>query len=102
MTAFDLFNVVLKKAIEVQASDIHLTPGNPFRLRIQGNIVPLKGDYVLKPEDTAEIASEILATNALEGASTAIVGRMPSCRLNWAWRYRIARWVSCSGVTGWR
>ena len=60
MTAFDLFNVVLKKAIEVQASDIHLTPGNPFRLRIQGNIVPLKGDYVLKPEDTAEIASEIL------------------------------------------
>ncbi len=62
MTAFDLLNVVLKKAVDVNASDVHLTPGNPFRLRIQGNIVPLKTDYVLKPEDTSEIASEILVT----------------------------------------
>jgi twitching motility protein PilT len=60
MTAFDLFNVVLKKAVEVNASDLHLTPGNPFRLRLQGSIVPLKTDYILKPEDTREIASEIL------------------------------------------
>src|SRR5437867_5546865 len=60
MRAFDLFQVVLKKAIEDKASDIHASPGHPYRLRIQGNMVPLKGEHVLHPEDTQGIAAEIL------------------------------------------
>src|SRR5439155_15022677 len=57
---FDIFNVVLRKAIEVNASDIHISAGGPFRLRIRGDIVSLQGTEVLKPQDTASIAAEIL------------------------------------------
>ena len=60
MSAFDLFKIVLKKAIDVNASDVHASPGNPYRLRIQGNVVPLKGDHLLHADDTEIIAAEIL------------------------------------------
>jgi twitching motility protein PilT len=56
---FDVFNAVIKKAVELNASDIHVSAGGPFRLRIKGEIVPLKTE-VLKPQDTASIAAEIL------------------------------------------
>lgn len=60
MSIFDTFNAVLKKSIEVKASDIHVTAGSPFRLRIQGRIVPVQGIDMLKPQDTELIAGEIL------------------------------------------
>jgi len=60
MSLFDTFNAVLKKSIEVKASDIHVTAGSPFRLRIQGRIVPVQGIDTLKPQDTELIAGEIL------------------------------------------
>ena len=60
MAIFDTFNAVLRKAIEVNASDIHISAGGPFRLRIRGEIVSLQGTEVLKPQDTSSIAAEIL------------------------------------------
>src|SRR2546426_11371744 len=60
MSIFDTFNAVLKKSVEVKASDIHVTAGSPFRLRIQGRIVPVQVIDTLKPQDTEVIASEIL------------------------------------------
>ena len=60
MGIFDTFNAVLRKTKEVNASDVHVAAGSPFRLRIQGQIVPVQGTDVLKPQDTATIAGEIL------------------------------------------
>ncbi len=42
------------------ASDIHISAGGPFRLRIKGEVVPVQSTGVLKPQDTATIAAEIL------------------------------------------
>ena len=60
MAIFDTFNAVLRKAIDLNASDIHISAGGPFRLRIRGEIVSLQGTEILKPQDTASIAAEIL------------------------------------------
>ena len=60
MAIFDIFNAVLKKTLAVNASDVHIAAGSPFRLRIQGRIVPVQGTEVLRPQDTAAIAGEIL------------------------------------------
>ena len=60
MAIFEIFNAVLKKATEVGASDIHISAGGPFRLRIKGEVVPVQSTGVLKPQDTATIAAEIL------------------------------------------
>ena len=51
MAMFEIFNAVLKKATEVGASDIHISAGGPFRLRIKGEVVPLQRIEVLKPRD---------------------------------------------------
>ena len=55
-----LFRTVLKKALELGASDVHISVGGPFRARLRGQIVPVKGTPNLTPADTAAIASEIL------------------------------------------
>lgn len=60
MAIFDIFNAVLKKAVDLSASDIHISAGGPFRLRIKGEMVPVTETEVLKPADTAAIATEIL------------------------------------------
>lgn len=57
---FVTFNAVLKSAVELNASDIHISAGGPFRLRIKGDMVPVPGAEVLKPQDTASIPAEIL------------------------------------------
>ena len=62
MAIFDIFNAVLRKATELSASDVHISAGGPFRLRIKGQIVGVQGD-VLKPQDTATIAAEILVAS---------------------------------------
>ncbi|MGE0554384.1 MAG: type IV pilus twitching motility protein PilT [Gemmatimonadales bacterium] len=56
----DTFNAVLKKAIEVDASDVHLCAGGPFRMRVRGQIVAVNGAPTLKPADMAAIAKQIL------------------------------------------
>jgi len=60
MTIFDVFNAVLKKAVELKASDIHISAGGPFRVRIKGEMVPMKAVEILKPSDTASIAGELM------------------------------------------
>jgi twitching motility protein PilT len=60
MAIFDTFNAVLRKAIEINASDVHLSAGGPFRMRVKGQIVAVQGIDSLRPQDTAMIAAEIL------------------------------------------
>ncbi len=55
-----VFDAVLRKAIELGASDVHVTAGNPFRVRINGQIRALQGTPPLTPSDTEAIARRIL------------------------------------------
>lgn len=55
-----VFKAVLRKAIEVGASDVHVSAGGPFRIRQRGQIVPVTGTPDLMPADTAAIAASIL------------------------------------------
>jgi twitching motility protein PilT len=51
---------VLRKAIETGASDVRISAGGPFRIRLRGQVVPIKGTPNLEPADTAAIAGAIL------------------------------------------
>ncbi|MEO5826932.1 MAG: PilT/PilU family type 4a pilus ATPase [Gemmatimonadales bacterium] len=62
MSNVAIFNSVLKKALEVGASDVHVCAGGPFRMRIRGRMTPVAGVGSLTPAETAEIASLILAS----------------------------------------
>ncbi len=54
------FFAVLKRATELNASDVHVSAGGPFRLRIRGQMASVTGMPNLEPEHTAQIAAEIL------------------------------------------
>jgi len=54
------FNQLLAAAVKNGASDIHLRAGAPPALRINGSLLPVKVPG-LAPEDTARVASYILA-----------------------------------------
>ncbi len=58
-----LFDAVLRKSIELGASDVHVTAGNPYRVRINGMIRALQGTPPLTPGDTEVIARRILVTS---------------------------------------
>lgn len=60
MSLVDTFNAVLKKALELGASDVHISAGGPFRMRVRGAIAPVAGLPPLMPADTRQIAGEIL------------------------------------------
>ena len=53
------FEQLMRKAIDLQASDLHLTTGYPPACRIYGAIPPLS-DARLPPADPAEIAAAIM------------------------------------------
>ncbi len=55
-----MFRAVLRKAIETGASDVHISAGGPFRIRLRGQVVAIKGTPNLEPADTAAIAAAIL------------------------------------------
>jgi len=55
-----VFDAVLKKALEVNASDVHMCVGSPWKYRIHGHVVPIKNLPSLKPEDTENVARHIL------------------------------------------
>ena len=57
--SFD-FASVLKRMVEVRASDVHLTPGVAPALRVRGRISPLDDHPPLTPQDTREIVYSIL------------------------------------------
>ncbi len=66
----DLFNAVLAKAIEVGASDVHVSAGGPFRMRIRGQIAAVNGAPPLTTEDTALISRQILLASRKATAET--------------------------------
>jgi twitching motility protein PilT len=51
---------LLEEMIERDASDLHITAGERAKLRIDGDIVNSKNDYVLSPKDTLQIAYSVL------------------------------------------
>ena len=54
------FAGVLKRMVEVRASDVHLSPGVPPALRVRGRITPLDDHPAMTPQDTREIVYSIL------------------------------------------
>nr|WP_090889325.1 type IV pilus twitching motility protein PilT [Evansella caseinilytica] len=58
-------NELLKKAMHMGASDIHLTIGKPPVLRIHGELVPY-GQTPMAPEDTRSMVEEVLPDHLKE------------------------------------
>ena len=48
---------VMKKALDSKASDIHIMPGRPPLLRINGQLTPIPDSPILTPQDTLMLAS---------------------------------------------
>ena len=55
--------VLLEEMIERDASDLHITAGERAKLRIDGEIVNSKNEYVLSPKDTLQLAYSVLTEN---------------------------------------
>jgi len=51
---------LLEEMIERDASDLHITAGERAKLRVDGDIVNSKNEYVLTPKDTLQIAYSVL------------------------------------------
>jgi twitching motility protein PilT len=52
--------VLLEEMIEFGASDLHITAGERPKIRVDGDIVNSKIEYVLTPKDTLQIAYSVL------------------------------------------
>jgi twitching motility protein PilT len=52
-------NVVMKQALDTKASDIHLMPGRPPMLRINGQLAPIPDTATLTAQDTKLVAQEL-------------------------------------------
>jgi twitching motility protein PilT len=59
MSSFD-FSEVLRRMVEVKASDVHLTAGFPPAMRDKGKITPMEDFPVLGPQETRETIFSIL------------------------------------------
>jgi len=59
-SAFERFNNILKVMIEKEASDLHVSVGSGFRIRILGDLVPAPDTAPLTPSEIASIAGGIL------------------------------------------
>jgi twitching motility protein PilT len=59
-SAFERFGNVLKEMIEKEASDLHISVGSGFRIRILGELVPATDNLPLTPSEIASIAGGIL------------------------------------------
>lgn len=55
---------VLKKTVEEKGSDLHITVALPPMMRINGELKPV-GDKLLTPDDTADVAKQILNESQL-------------------------------------
>jgi twitching motility protein PilT len=54
---------LLDEMVERNASDMHLTAGERPKLRIDGELVPARSEYLLSPKDTLALAYSILTEN---------------------------------------
>jgi twitching motility protein PilT len=52
---------MFKTAIDMGASDIHITPGKPLMMRIKGDILPITNDTILTSEHTKSIIYGLLS-----------------------------------------
>jgi twitching motility protein PilT len=59
-SAFERFGSVLHEMIEKEASDLHISVGSGFRIRILGELVPASDNAPLTPSEIASIAGGIL------------------------------------------
>jgi twitching motility protein PilT len=59
-SAFERFNNILKVMIEKEASDLHVSVGSGFRIRILGDLIPAPDTAPLTPSEIASIAGGIL------------------------------------------
>jgi twitching motility protein PilT len=59
-SAFERFNKILKVMIEKEASDLHVSVGSGFRIRILGELIPAPDTAPLTPSEIASIAGGIL------------------------------------------
>ncbi len=59
-----ILDQVFKAAINYKASDIHVVPGEPFMLRLQGRMVKLKNEP-LSAESCTRAIEEILTPSEL-------------------------------------
>jgi twitching motility protein PilT len=57
---------LLRCAVDRKASDLHLKVGSVPHLRVQGELLPLPGTQVLKREDTADLAQQLLTPRQKE------------------------------------
>lgn len=58
-------NQILQKTVEMKASDLHITVALPPMMRINGELRPY-GEKILRPDDTASIARQILNDEQME------------------------------------
>ena len=58
--AFERFNTVLKLMVGKKASDLHISVGSGFRIRVLGELVPAPDTLPLTPSEIATIAGGIL------------------------------------------
>lgn len=58
--AFVRFNNVLKTMYELEASDLHVSAGSGFRMRVRGELIQASDAAPLTPSETASIAGGIL------------------------------------------
>jgi len=61
--AFDRFSIALKAMVEQQASDLHISAGSGFRIRVRGKLTPSIDTDPLLPSDIITIVSGILLAN---------------------------------------
>ena len=54
------FASVLRRMVDMRASDVHLSPGFPPAVRVRGRITPLDGHPPLTPQDTREVVYSLL------------------------------------------
>jgi len=59
-SAFERFQHVLQYLGEQGGSDLHISVGSGFRIRVRGRLIPVPDGGTLSPADTASIAANIL------------------------------------------
>jgi twitching motility protein PilT len=53
-------DLLLKKAVQMKASDLHIKAGNPPVVRVDGTLKAMPAEQKLTPEDTSSIATAVL------------------------------------------
>jgi twitching motility protein PilT len=68
MEAAELFKLSIKQ----NASDLHLSPGMPPMLRIDGALKPIEGHAILRPEETKEIIYSVMSKDQIKEFETTL------------------------------